>query len=72
MNLSTTYHYLLVNICYVPGDMVKYFLYVYPSDSEEELNMSQETDPGNSSIECEAEGNKDGGWYKKAQDTVYR
>lgn len=40
--------------------MVKYFLYVYPSDSNEELNTSQETDLGNASIECEAEQDKDG------------
>ena len=49
---------------------MKYFLYVYPSDSDEELNMSRETDPGNSSIEFEAELSKDEGWYKKALDTV--
>ncbi len=45
---------------------MKYFLYMYHSNSEEELNMSQETDLGNSSIDCETEQNKDGGgWYKK-------
>ncbi|XP_078375877.1 uncharacterized protein LOC144659327 isoform X2 [Oculina patagonica] len=43
------------------GDTVKYFLYMYHSNSEEELNMSQETDLGNSSIDCETEQNKDGG-----------
>lgn len=41
---------------------MKYFLYVYQPDSSKELNMSQESDLGNSSIECEAEQTKDGGW----------
>ena len=44
---------------------MKYFLYVYQPDVSEEFNMSQESDLGNSSIECEAEQTKDGGWYFK-------
>lgn len=52
------------------GDVVKYFLYVYQPDASEELNMSQESDLGNSSIECEAEQIKDGGWYYTALDAV--
>lgn len=49
---------------------MKYFLYVYPPDSNEELNVSRESDLGNSSVECEAEQTKDGGWYSKALDAV--
>ena len=45
---------------------MKYFLYVYQPDACEELNMSQVSDLGNSSTECEAEQTKDGGWYCKA------
>ena len=44
------------------GDVVKYFLYVYQPDSSRDLNVLQESDLGNSSIECEAEQTKDGGW----------
>lgn len=42
------------------GDMVKYFLYVYQPDGSEEVNMSQESDLGNSSVECEGEQTKGG------------
>lgn len=69
---------MLYNLPYLPvyiivaylGDMVKYFLYVYPPDSNEELNVSRESDLGNSSVEYEAEQTKDGGWYSKALDAV--
>lgn len=49
---------------------MKYFLYVYQPDASEEVNMSQESDLGNSSVECEAEQTKDEGWYYKALDGV--
>ena len=42
---------------------MKYFLYVYQPDGSEEVNMSQESDLGNSSVECEEEQTKGGGWY---------
>lgn len=37
------------------GDVVKYFLYVYQPDASKGVNMSQESDLGNSSVECEDE-----------------
>ena len=56
---------IYILFCHI-GDMVKYFLYVYQPDDSKEVNVSQESDLGNSSVECEG----DGGWYCKALDGV--
>lgn len=57
-----------VFMCY-SGDTAKYFLYVYHSDSDEELDMSKETDQlENTSTEYEAEQSKHEGWYYLTTD----
>lgn len=42
---------------------MRYFLYVYHSDDNEELNLSQDMSAVNTSIEWEAKQSIDEGWY---------
>lgn len=42
---------------------MRYFLYVYHSDDNEELNLSQDMSAVNTSIEWEAKHSIDEGWY---------